>query len=339
MRELALVGLVAIVFGLGSYYATDELRRFALANLALGGARAGWPRLALRRAALAAAPALAPRWCRAGCSASRWRSRSRVALERAAARSGMRFDWTFERRYELAPATRAALHELPASSTATLFYDPLDPRVRSTRLLLASLRASRAACRSASGLEDGARGARALRRRRLEHGGARARARASRSSSARSRARSTRRSTGCAPRGRRDRTSCAARARATPERTTELGFGGLAAALATEGYELRSCVTAVAAEVPEDVDAVLVLAPRRRAARRARSPRSSATSSAAARWSRCSSPASRAGSRSCSGAGASRRPTAWSWIPASGEARTATRRASTRSPTTTRPTR
>ena len=43
----------------------------------------------------------------------------------------------------------------------------------------------------------------------------------------------------------------------------ELGFSGLAAALATEGYQLRSLVTASLAEIPADVDAVLLLGPRR----------------------------------------------------------------------------
>jgi ABC-type uncharacterized transport system involved in gliding motility auxiliary subunit len=43
----------------------------------------------------------------------------------------------------------------------------------------------------------------------------------------------------------------------------ELGFSGLAAALATEGYQVRSLVTASLAEIPEDLDAVLLLGPRR----------------------------------------------------------------------------
>jgi ABC-type uncharacterized transport system involved in gliding motility auxiliary subunit len=49
-----------------------------------------------------------------------------------------------------------------------------------------------------------------------------------------------------------------------PERSDELGYSGLAAALATEGYELRSVVAAALQEVPEDTSAVLLLAPRRR---------------------------------------------------------------------------
>ena len=33
MRELALAGLIAIAFGLGAYYATDEFGRFTVTNL------------------------------------------------------------------------------------------------------------------------------------------------------------------------------------------------------------------------------------------------------------------------------------------------------------------
>ena len=37
MRELAYAGLVAIVFGLGSFYATDQFGGFNTANLVAGG--------------------------------------------------------------------------------------------------------------------------------------------------------------------------------------------------------------------------------------------------------------------------------------------------------------
>jgi len=48
-----------------------------------------------------------------------------------------------------------------------------------------------------------------------------------------------------------------------PERETEPGFGGLAAALATEGYELRSLVTLSLDEVPPEIDAILAIGPQR----------------------------------------------------------------------------
>ena len=37
MRALALVGLIAIAFGMGSYYATDHFGAFNYANVILGG--------------------------------------------------------------------------------------------------------------------------------------------------------------------------------------------------------------------------------------------------------------------------------------------------------------
>jgi hypothetical protein len=48
-----------------------------------------------------------------------------------------------------------------------------------------------------------------------------------------------------------------------PERGDDLGFSGLATALATEGYAVRSLVTSALRDVPEDVDAILVIAPQR----------------------------------------------------------------------------
>ena len=59
-----------------------------------------------------------------------------VAAERLAARSEIQFDWTFEGAFELSPATRKALAELPAEVTAMFFYDVGDPRRRRTELLL-----------------------------------------------------------------------------------------------------------------------------------------------------------------------------------------------------------
>ena len=139
MRQLASAGLIAFAFGLGSYYATGEFAAFGWINLACGSlallvagvSRLGrlrglgtpaarrliWPRVALLLALLAGA----------------------VALERAADALKLRLDWTVDQRFALSPATRQTLARLPDDLVATLFYDPLDPRIRSTRLLLESL--------------------------------------------------------------------------------------------------------------------------------------------------------------------------------------------------------
>jgi hypothetical protein len=262
-HELALVGLVAVVFGLGSYYATGAFALFNAANLAIGaaallaalasGARglgsAGGPlgRRLLARGALRVAAAL-------GVA---------VGLERAAARAEVRFDWTFERRYELSPATRKALHELQGPLEALLFYDPLDPRRRQTRLLLESLeregdvRVRELAIDAAEDEVDryevpgsnsvvlvvGDRfetvdrpteGAlyEALYRLRARRGGT--------------------------------LVFLTGEGEGDLARTDPVGYSGLAAALETEGYALRSVVSAALDEVPEEAAAVFVVTPRRR---------------------------------------------------------------------------
>ena len=54
--------------------------------------------------------------------------------------SGVRFDWTLEERFEISPAVLKKLDEIRGEGVevpeGTLFFDPDDPRVRRTRLLL-----------------------------------------------------------------------------------------------------------------------------------------------------------------------------------------------------------
>ena len=146
MRALALAGLIALAFGLGSYYATARARRlFASAESGGGGARARGGCAASRCAACASRRARTrAACCCAGCSASPERSRSRSRSSGPPPGPGWRGDLTFERSFELAPATRKALAELPGELTATLYHDRFDPRARNTRLLLASLARGRA---------------------------------------------------------------------------------------------------------------------------------------------------------------------------------------------------
>ncbi|MCZ6781963.1 MAG: DUF4350 domain-containing protein, partial [Proteobacteria bacterium] len=139
MRELALVGFVCVAFGLGAYRGSGEVGGFGAVNLGLGFA-----------SLLAAAVLYARRWGRDSAPAERgplqdaalvvlallWGA---VLVERAAATSQIRFDWTFEGRYELASATVKALTDLPCSLRATLYHDEHDPRTRRTRLLLEEL--------------------------------------------------------------------------------------------------------------------------------------------------------------------------------------------------------
>ena len=138
MLALAFSGFVAIVFGLLSFYATDRFGLYAGANLA-GGC------LALAIAAVLGAR----RWRGAGSPHARAvlaRGLLRIlvglaiaiSVERVAQWSGVEFDFTQEGSFDFAPATLQACNDL-SSLRATLFYDPLDPRVRRTRVLLATL--------------------------------------------------------------------------------------------------------------------------------------------------------------------------------------------------------
>ncbi len=263
MRELALAGLVALVFGLGSFYATGDFGPFQRANLGLGatalllalalGARrlraAGTPpaRRLLLRGALGVAAALA----------------LALLLESAAALSGIELDLTREGRSELAPATLETCNELaPRGLTATLFHDPQDPRLRGSRLLLRAL----------------ARGCPlALRERVLEDDALEAeRFEVTRSNSivfqAGERFETVERPLEGAVYEAlyrlRDRAAqpllvLRGEGEGDPEDAREAGFSGLAAALATEGYRLESAVSALLEEVPEGIAGVLALAPRR----------------------------------------------------------------------------
>jgi hypothetical protein len=262
MRELAYAGLVAILFGLGSFYATDQFSGFNAANL-VAGSVAIVTALALgaRRLRIVGGPASRGVVLR-GLLVILGSFLTAAAVERAAASSGIRFDWTFEQRFELSPATRKALAELPEPLTATLFYDAYDPRVRRTRLLLetlaehGNLEVRERQVEQSPELEDqfgvgtsntvvlqigrrfetverpteGAIFEALYRLRSLEGGVV---------------------------------TLLRGEGQGDPEGGGDLGFSGLAAALDTEGYELQSIATAAMSEVPENTSVLLILAPRR----------------------------------------------------------------------------
>jgi hypothetical protein len=263
MRELALVGFIAIAFSIWSYYATDGFGWYGAVNLALGAL------------ALAAAAASAARQARGFGGADSRRVILRglllvaaalvlaVAGERMAAHSELQFDWTFEHAFEPSPATLKALHELPDGIGATLYYDPFDPRVRRTRLLLERIAQEgplrvrsltidenpEAVDRFEVGtsntvvltlherfetVERPTEGTlyEALYRLRSAEGG--------------------------------EITALRGSGEGDLSRSDDLGYAGLAAALATEGYQVRSVIGATLDEVPETTDVLLVIAPRRR---------------------------------------------------------------------------
>ena len=144
MRELVLIGAVALGFGLGSYYWTDRLGWFGGVNLAVGAlALLGAAVLSLRGARRLGTPDA--RRVLAGPFLALLATLAVViASERLVDRLGWSFDLTFEGRYDLADATLDLLGSLEDGGTsdpmrATLFCEQFDPRCRSTWLLLRTL--------------------------------------------------------------------------------------------------------------------------------------------------------------------------------------------------------
>jgi hypothetical protein len=261
MSGLALSGWIALAFGVGAYYAVGTFGAFSAANLTLGalallaaGARA------LARARGAAAPAFRGA-LRRGLLGIALTAALGLALERLAAASGVQFDWSFERRFELSPAVRGALSEL-GMVEATLYGEEYDPRLRSSRVLLRTMEQTRhlrfGERRIGDHPQDEERyGVASSNTVVLERG---------------ERFETVQRPTEgtiyeALYRLRGPDAGLLYVARGAGEGDLEAGgpadYSGLAAALQTEGYRLRGFVTAAANEIPEDADALLVIGPRR----------------------------------------------------------------------------
>ena len=265
MREVGLAGLVAILFGLGSFYASRDFGAFSIANLSLGSlALLAAIAASARRLRFAAGPH-SRRVILRGLGLIVAALAVGVGLERGTARLDMRLDWTFEQRFELSPAAIERLGSLDEPLNALLFFDPLDPRVRRTRLLLEQMaRASDGqltlrdrviddhpdeADRFAIATSNTVVLTQSERWERAD--------RPSEGSlfEALYRLTTPHRGTIVMLRGEGE---------GDPLRADDVGYAGLAEALTTEGYEIHSMVAAALREVPEDAAALLVVAPRRR---------------------------------------------------------------------------
>ena len=262
MRELALAGFVAVTFGLGSYYATDHFGAFSLINLALGGlGLLAALVLGARRLRFTGGPHSRPVILH-GLGLVLAAIVIAVAAERGAHHADVRLDWTFEQRYELEPALVSLVEQLPGMKIY-LFYDPLDPRIRRTRLLLDEIVRHGKKIRIKSyqldkvpeKLEDyGIGSSNSLLLRRKDRYQVVERPTEGAIYEALYRMLSVESGVIALLRGEGE---------GDPELTTDLGFGGLASMLTTEGYELRSLVTMSMREVPDDVDILLAIAPQR----------------------------------------------------------------------------
>lgn len=133
---LALVGLIVLAFGLFTRQALGLDTPFVIAHGVLGVAALGTALLlALLRIGKSRQPALLRPALRsigggvATCALA-------LLAYWGVVQADVRFDWTFEGRFELSEATHQLLAELPAPLALTLYFDPGDPRIRNTRLLL-----------------------------------------------------------------------------------------------------------------------------------------------------------------------------------------------------------
>jgi hypothetical protein len=261
MRELALAGLIAAAFGIGSYYATGHFGAFSAVNLTAGAsAVAAALVLGARRLRITGGPHSRPIVLR-GLLLVAAALVGAVLVERAFARANLRFDWTFEKSYQLDPALASLLDALPGLSI-DLFRDPLDPRVRRTRLLLEELARGREVAFAIHDLDQvpealddydvGASNTVLLRRGQ----GYQVVERPTQGSlyEALYRLSSVQAGVVAFLRGEGE---------GDPEVATEHGYAGLASMLATEGYEIRALVTMATADIPEDVDVVVAIAPER----------------------------------------------------------------------------
>ncbi|UCE85418.1 MAG: GldG family protein [Deltaproteobacteria bacterium] len=263
MRELAFAGLVTIGFGLGAYYATDELGRFTLANLFAGAALlsvalvGGSRRLRRGLGAPASRRVLLPRLFAIAAALL-----VAVALERAASWSKVQFDLTAARQFDLSSATRAALAELPAPLTATLYYDEGDPRVRHTRVLLETIAQAGDVRVRERRMDDAV-----LEVERFDLAASNSIVleladrfeiveRPTEGSFLEGLLRLEQNASGVLYVARGE-------GEANFRSTGELGFSGLASALQLQGYRLRDLVLASVDAIPEEASAVLLVAPRR----------------------------------------------------------------------------
>lgn len=262
VQALALVGVIALVFGVGARWATGESGTFATLQSAAGAAALVVAALLSLRRLRGIGTAegrrlIVPRllWLLATIAAA-------VALERAVSATGARLDWTADGHFELWPATREALASAGPPVAATHYVERSDPRARRTWLLLESFAEA---------------GGWSLRQRGLAESEDEIERFDVASTNAVVLTSGDRFETVDRPtegallealqrlRGgeRRPIHLAAGEGEGDPESVEPWGHSGLATALRNEGYDVRSLVLSAHPEVPQDSAALVVLGPQR----------------------------------------------------------------------------
>jgi hypothetical protein len=267
LQGVGTIGLVALVFGLASFQVLAEWNAFNVANVVAGGALAALGGLAaLRRLARRAATAADATPVLDALLLAVSITWGAILLHQGVALTGVRFDWTFERRFELSPAIRSVTAEVAAAGPVelTLYIVEGDPRRRATRLLLQEI------ARTAENVhaeerdldrspeeEDfygiGSSNSVVLRQ------GARWELVERPTEGALYEALARLRSS-----DRRVVYVAAGTGEGDFDESQDAGFTGLRAALEAEGYAMRPLPTAAHPEIPDDAEAVLVVAPQRK---------------------------------------------------------------------------
>jgi hypothetical protein len=259
---IALVGLIALAFSTGAYYATGTFGTFSTGNAILGALALAVAALRAIGRARGAGNAAFRGVVTRGLLGIALVLAAGVLLERIADASRVQWDWSFERRFELSEGSLARLTKLCGRPRATLYADEYDPRARSTRLLLRTMAATDCMSFRELRLEDSAGdedrfGIGSSNTVVMELGeDFETVARPTEGSLYEALSRLARPHAGVLYIGR-------GAGEGSLTSSSGSGYSGLREALLTEGFLLRDLVTAATSEIPADADAVLLLAPQR----------------------------------------------------------------------------
>ncbi len=262
MQGLLFTSVILLAFGIGAYSLQGGFTLFSSIHLSLGAAASLGAVFQGFRGRQRIREALRLRSVLRSLLVVVLVTSCAVVVERLATASDVRFDLSFERQYEVAPATRLALAALTGPVRLTVYHDIGDPRIRRTRILLDAITHGSQAEVATRLIDDSpeaedAFGIGSSNAVIIEHAddyvrverpteGAIYEALASLST----RGEGVIYITGGTGEGEIDDGQ-------------EAGFSGFAVALQTEGYDVRRLPTAAMSEIPAGADAVVMIRPAR----------------------------------------------------------------------------